>query len=466
MDQLEIRLVEALKQIRPNEKYRLASITKKIEKNNLLHVFEGAKLLNKDRFFWMNASRSLAFTGVGKAQTLESNENHLAATEAQWKALLEEAIVDNPYPAVPGTGIVAFGGMAFDPLAVKTNLWKHFKQNQFYIPEAMLTEYDGDYYLTLNVILHQADHAEKVADYLHEFGKTFLEGQTFQAQDLQIEKETEIDPHKWKQSIQRATKEITEKKAEKIVLAREVRLQFNQKTNIASVLQKLIHTQQNSYIYAFESGGDCFVGATPERLVKVENNDLLSTCLAGTASRGKTEKEDKKIGYQLLHDRKNRQEHEFVVEMIKNALIKSCTNVDIPKEPILYPLKNLQHLYTPITGQLKDNYSIFDVVAALHPTPALGGTPTAESLAFIRKHERLDRGWYGAPIGWVDSNHNGEFAVAIRSGLIQGNEASLFAGCGVVADSDPDLEYEETKIKLLPMLNVLGGQPEWITQKY
>jgi menaquinone-specific isochorismate synthase len=105
-------------------------------------------------------------------------------------------------------------------------------------------------------------------------------------------------------------------------------------------------------------------------------------------------------------------------------------------------------------------YSIFDVVQALHPTPALGGTPTVESLAFIREHELLDRGWYGAPIGWVDSNNNGEFAVAIRSGLIQGNEASLFAGCGVVADSDPELEYEETKIKLLPMRNVLGGHAE------
>ena len=143
--------------------------------------------------------------------------------------------------------------------------------------------------------------------------------------------------------------------------------------------------------------------------------------------------------------------------MIKDALLKTCTDVEMPKEPVLHPLKNLQHLYTPVTGVLSKGFSIFDVVKNLHPTPALGGTPTEESLAFIREHELLDRGWYGAPIGWVDSNDNGEFAVAIRSGLIQGDSASLFAGCGVLADSDPEMEFEETRIKMLPMLNVLGG---------
>ena len=146
--------------------------------------------------------------------------------------------------------------------------------------------------------------------------------------------------------------------------------------------------------------------------------------------------------------------------MIKEAVLKTCTNVNIPNEPVLHPLKNLQHLYTPVTGTLKDEYSIFDCLKDLHPTPALGGTPTEDSLAYIREHELLDRGWYGAPIGWVDSNQNGEFAVAIRSGLIQGDEASLFAGCGVLADSDPEMEFEETRIKMLPMLNVLGGKQE------
>ncbi|WP_405100459.1 isochorismate synthase MenF [Oceanobacillus sp. FSL H7-0719] len=460
MEMLEARLKQAIDSINPNEKFKLISITKQIDKNNPLQIFEGAETLHKDRFYWTSADRNLTFTGVGKLHVLEANEDRFAHTEEQWKALLKKATIDNPYESIPGTGIVAFGGMSFDPLEETTALWKKFQQSQFYIPELMFTEYKETHYLTINVLASKTDDAEELADHLEAAGKSFLNGEAFSGQDLQIEKEIEIDPVTWKQSVRQATEEITEGKAEKIVLAREIRLHFDQQANIASVIKNLIKTQQTSYIFAFESDGDCFIGATPERLVKVEKSNLLSTCLAGTAPRGQTAEEDRKIGKQLLTDEKNRQEHEFVVKMIKKALLKSCKHVEIPKEPVLLRLENLQHLYTPVTGQLMGDYTIFNVVEELHPTPALGGTPTKESLAFIREHELLDRGWYGAPIGWVDSNNNGEFAVAIRSGLIQGDEASLFAGCGVVADSEPEMEYEETKIKLLPMRNVLGGHSE------
>jgi len=236
-----------------------------------------------------------------------------------------------------------------------------------------------------------------------------------------------------------------------------LRLKLNKEANISRVLQELLNKQANSYVFAFEKESDCFVGATPERLVKLEQDKVLSTCLAGTAPRGETKEEDKAIGQSLLHDSKNREEHDFVVRMIKNGIKHYCTNVVIPASPVLYPLKNLQHLYTPVTAALKKGYSIFDIIGELHPTPALGGTPTQASLKFIRDNELLDRGWYGAPVGWLDSNRNGEFAVAIRSGLIQGDEASLFAGCGIVKDSDIEKEYEETNIKFLPMLTVFGG---------
>lgn len=460
MKQLELRLMQGIESIESTEKSKLISITKQIEKNDPLHVFEGAKILKKDRFLWMNANRTLTFTGIGKIRTLETEENRFSQTEAQWKRLIKEAYIDNPYSDIPGTGIVAFGGMSFDPLKETTELWEKFKPSQFYIPELMLIEYEEKHYLTWNILAEKTDDVEKLADDFQAISRLYLTDEQLITQGLVIEKEIEIDPVKWKKSVVKATEEITAEKAEKIVLAREVRLQFNESVNIATVLQKLMHTQQNSYIFAFESEGDCFISATPERLVKVENNKLLSTCLAGTAPRGKTKAEDKKIGHELLSDEKNRHEHEFVVKMIKQAILKSCIDVEIPKEPVLYPLKNLQHLYTPVTATLKAGYTIFDVVAELHPTPALGGTPTVESLAFIREEELLDRGWYGAPVGWVDSNNNGEFAVAIRSALIQDNEASLFAGCGVVADSNPDMEYEETKVKLLPMLHVLGGHTE------
>lgn len=457
MKKLEGQIDAAIKSIRSDESVKLFSITKRINKKTPLQVFEGAKRFGKDRFYWMNAERTLTITGVGATITIEAEKDRYHQTETVWKQILNEAWIENEYSSIPATGVVAFGGMEFDPLKPKTELWKKFKTSQFYIPEMMVTEFMSDYFFTINIFIHKEDCPADIADKIYEQEKAFFFSESFTPEHIEIIQKEEIEPIKWKQTVDDATEVMKKKKVEKIVLARELRLRFNQEVNIPQVLKKLNDTQSNSYIFAFESGGDCFIGATPERLVKLEKNNLLSTCLAGTAPRGKTEEEDKQIGYELLHDKKNREEHEFVVKMIKDALLKTCTDVEMPKEPVLHPLKNLQHLYTPVTGVLSKGFSIFDVVKNLHPTPALGGTPTEESLAFIREHELLDRGWYGAPIGWVDSNDNGEFAVAIRSGLIQGDSASLFAGCGVLADSDPEMEFEETRIKMLPMLNVLGG---------
>ncbi len=143
--------------------------------------------------------------------------------------------------------------------------------------------------------------------------------------------------------------------------------------------------------------------------------------------------------------------------MIKHAMNESCTSVSSPNHPEILKMRDIQHLYTPVKGIAKENVSLLTVVNRLHPTPALGGQPKQKAYEIIRELEILDRGWYGSPIGWFDTKDNGEFAVAIRSGLINGKDASLFAGCGIVGDSEPESEYKETMIKFRPMLSALGG---------
>ena len=219
----------------------------------------------------------------------------------------------------------------------------------------------------------------------------------------------------------------------------------------------MLNEQNDSYVFAFESNGDCFIGATPERLMKKENDQVYSACLAGSIARGKNDIEDELLGKTLLTDDKNLMEHQFVVDMIKVAMEDSCSEVNIPKQPYLLKLKNIQHLYTPVNGKVKQHTSLLSLVEKLHPTPALGGLPKNLAIEKIREVEDLDRGLYGGPIGWVDYQGNGEFAVAIRSGLIQGDEVSIFAGCGVVEDSIAEMEYQETNIKFTPMLSALGG---------
>lgn len=168
--------------------------------------------------------------------------------------------------------------------------------------------------------------------------------------------------------------------------------------------------------------------------------------------------EDKKLGENLLDDHKNREEHQYVVNMISQVFRKYCTNIKMPKVPKLMKIRDIQHLLTPIEGKVEKGIDIFTLIEALHPTPALGGVPTAISMKMIRSIENMDRGYYAAPIGWTDTAGNGEFAVAIRSALLDGDCAYLYAGGGIVADSEPDKEYDETWVKFRPVMRALGGK--------
>jgi isochorismate synthase EntC len=160
----------------------------------------------------------------------------------------------------------------------------------------------------------------------------------------------------------------------------------------------------------------------------------------------------------LLESAKDRSEHAVVVRALREALAAVCSEVSAPDAPALLSVRNVHHLYTPVTGALANGSCLLDIVARLHPTPAVGGFPSQTALRFIREREDLDRGWYAAPVGWLDRHGEGEFAMALRSALIAGSEASLFAGCGIMADSDPEQEYAESWLKLRPVLSALGGR--------
>lgn len=450
---IESTLRKVIQDLLPSES-RLVSFTKRINYIDPLHFFEAGTNLHMNRSFWKSTLDKFTLVGIGTAYAIQANHSH--QLKEKWDALVQKAIMNNPYH-VPGTGITAIGGMDFDPLKPRTVLWDNFATNELRIPTFLLMEKEESVYLTITVCVNGADNPEAIAKQLAEQERFLTSYREDGLCKPSLVSKEEVNRTKWKETVRKGTEFISSGHANKVVLARELKLEFKEPVQVTKVIQDLIVSQPTSYIFAFEKAGDCFVGATPERLVKVEKDALLSTCLAGTAPRGKTDEEDQAIGEQLLFDPKNREEHDFVVQMIKKSLQEFCKEMQVPDKPVLYKLKNLQHLYTPVKGIFKEGNSVFDVIEKLHPTPALGGEPREAALQFIREHEVLDRGWYGAPIGWVDSNQNGEFAVAIRSGLLKGDKASLFAGCGVVKESDPEAELEETSIKFLPMLNVLGG---------
>ncbi|MCM3677208.1 MULTISPECIES: isochorismate synthase MenF [Peribacillus] len=438
----------------------LFSHIKKVNCNNPLSFYQaGRERYAGERFFWEDPAKEMTITGLGNVKKLKaaSNAERYREVEKSW-IKLQNTAVKTGVTDLEATGPLLFGGFSFDYETDSTLLWNQFGDNLFYIPAFMLSIVGKQAYLTTNLLCSPDDSEKLFIDMINEreaFLFESLDGNGLGANSLVMQRE--VEPEEWKRTVAEAVQEIKTTDLDKIVLARELRLVFERSIDSGKVLERLIAEQPLSYIFSLEAGGDCFVGATPERLIKKQGNEVFSTCLAGSMGRGKDEREDVRLGEELLHDQKNLQEHQYVVSMISNAFDSVCEKVMVPAEPALMKNRHIQHLYTPVRGLSKEGVTIFEFVENLHPTPAMGGLPKDKAVVRIREMEGLERGFYAGPLGWVDTYGNGEFAVGIRSALIQNNEASLFAGCGVVEDSTPESEFRETGIKFNPMLSALGG---------
>ncbi|RSK28281.1 isochorismate synthase [Bacillus sp. HMF5848] len=448
-----------LELIQHAQKNRLVSYVQKTKAMNPLTIIANAERLQYDYFFWKHPSQSISFVGVGELYTIEADDaNRFKQISNTWKRLLENSLINNRYHTVEAVGPLLFGGYSFDPIKQSTNRWRDFSPGTFILPKMMYTNYNGEGYVTHNLFPCEESSSygllEDIDRLYNEMFADIDELPDFSSTSYRL---SEGDTTKWKQIVQGAIDEINSNNLQKVVLARDVTLTYAKQINVVQALHTLLAEQPTSYIFAFKYHQSCFIGATPEQLIQKKQDKLYTTCLAGTAPRGKTFEEDEQIADELLRDEKNKNEHQLVVNMISDAMQEVCSTTNIPPSPTIFKTKHVQHLYTPITGTTKVYTSLMDIVELLHPTPALGGYPRQESLQYIRDHEGIDRGWYASPLGWVDYSGDGEFAVAIRSALIQGRKAYLYAGCGIVSDSIPESELEETKMKLRPMLSALGG---------
>jgi len=455
-----IGLKQALDQANLFQTVVLFSEVKKIDYIDPLSFYRaGRERFEGERLFWQDPEKEIVIAGLGKALKLQvpADSNRFNSMEANW-AKIRESAVTTGLSDIIATGPLLFGGFSFDPNKSDSRLWEHFGDNLFYIPSLMLSVVKGQAYVTTNTLCTPGDKGELLIEQINDWDK-LVSGKNIELPDNKVQSQTEIHPEAWKDTVAQAVQELkdTDTDMDKIVLARELRVACTGRIHSETVLNQMQQEQPKSYIFSLESESDCFIGATPERLVKKQGSEMLSTCLAGSIARGKTEAEDTLLGNELLLDEKNLMEHQYVVSMITGALETVCEKLLVPRQPGLMKNRHIQHLYTPVTGTCDRDVSMFQVVDKLHPTPAMGGLPKEKAVSRIREIEELERGFYAGPIGWIDSYGNGEFAVGIRSGLLQGNEASLFAGCGVVADSIPESEYRETSIKFNPMLSALGG---------
>jgi salicylate biosynthesis isochorismate synthase len=259
----------------------------------------------------------------------------------------------------------------------------------------------------------------------------------------------------WQAKVANALQAIDSGDLSKVVLARHVEYQLTVTLDSGAVMRRLHERRSQAHLFALHRGDGCFMGATPERLLSCQEGYLTTHALAGSARRAVTTEEDLTVGADLLADPKELHEHQLVVQTILQGLKGIVSDLQAAPRPELLKLATVQHLSTPISAKLEQGRSLLDGIQALHPTPAVGGLPSPTAMSFIRHHEGFDRGWYAAPVGWLDSRGNGDFLVALRSALMTPEHCHLFAGCGIVLGSRPEDEYEETQIKLASMEDAL-----------
>jgi salicylate biosynthesis isochorismate synthase/menaquinone-specific isochorismate synthase len=267
-------------------------------------------------------------------------------------------------------------------------------------------------------------------------------------------------PGQFEASVAAAVERIRSGEIEKVVLAREVVVRAGSAHDPAAIFAALREGFPSCFNFCVGTPEAAFIGASPELLVRCAGRSVSTVGLAGSTRRSSDPAVDDHLAEKLLASSKDREEQGLVVAGIVKALGRLSVWVEAAAEPGIIKVANIQHLATPVVAQLAQPRTAIELAGVLHPTPAVGGEPWKKASVVMDEVEGLDRGWYAGPVGWVGLDGDGELMVALRSGVVDGAHVSLFAGCGIVADSDGAREWAESRMKLRPMLTALGLDPD------
>ena len=437
----------------------LVSTTARVPLTDPAELFARAKA--EERVFWEQPSEGFSLVAVGAAARLTGRgDDRFSQVTAAWRGLMSRAVTDVVDPA-PVAAPVCLGGFAFDPARRREPHWERYPDALLTVPRFLFTSRGGSSWLTVSALAKPGCDTRTAADAAADDLCRLLEGGVVVAggewPGSEVAPADEAEADRWKEAVAAVVRDVRRGTIEKLVLARRIRARILGPLEPAAVIRRLRAEYGGCTVFAFARGETCFLGATPERLVQLDAGIVRADCLAGSTARGASEDEDQALGEALFADQKERHEHALVVRALRNALGPLCSSLSVPATPNLLSMPNVQHLHTPVEGAVNGERHVLELVERLHPTPAAGGLPTRAALPLIRSYEKFDRGWYSGPVGWVDGRGGGEFVVAIRSALLRGNQALLYAGCGIVAGSDPEREYEESCLKLRPMIWALNG---------
>lgn len=378
---------------------------------------------------WVQGGEGLV--GWGETARFEAEgPDRFAEAQRWWDALVRTAEVSDEV-RLPGTGLVAFGSFAFDPAAGSSVL---------VVPQVVVGHRAGTWWRT--TIGPVADDLPVRSAPRPPGSVVFSDGTVTGAQ--------------WMTTVEQAVGRISAGEVDKVVLARDLEACADAPVDLRWPLRQLARDYPGCWAFAV----DGLLGATPEMLVRLEAGVATSRVLAGTLRRTGDANQDSRRGAALGRSIKDVEEHGYGVRSVVDALALHCADVEVPTGPFVLELRNVMHLATDVRGIVVDGATSLQLLASLHPSAAVCGSPTAQALELIREIEALDRGRYAGPVGWLDASGDGEWGIALRCAQVDPQDASrlrLYAGCGIVAGSQPLHELAESNAKLVPMRDALQG---------
>jgi isochorismate synthase len=438
-----------------------------IEPFDAVSLYAAAVEVGLEATLWQRPGEGFALVGIGRAWAVEpSGPERFGQADEAWRSLLAGARIVGP-KGERGLGPVLIGGLGFSGrIPAGDDIWAPFGASSLVVPALIALATPSASWLTGAAMCVRDSVASAAAELeaiwaavtagAVELATEATPGATPGPAPLEIVAETPSPAH-WRHVVGLMAGAVGRGRLDKVVFARRADVASTAALDIGGALRRLAASAPEGAIYAFGRGGGTFLGATPERLIRTEGRTYRTAAIAGSIRRGRDAAEDAALRAELLASEKEREEHAVVVRTIRRQLAPLSERMSVAGEPEVMVLRHVQHLATPIEGTVRGNESLLALAGRLHPTPAVGGEPREPALKMIDEYEGFERGWYAGPVGWLSPDGDGEFMVALRCGLVRGHAASLFAGCGIVADSDPDREWEESRIKMRAVAAALGG---------
>lgn len=414
------------------------------EKLDALELFEQANRRGQERFYAARPETGFQWLGLGRAwsaiahgpDALSTLRAEVEDLRGQWMGDVEE--------------VRFLGNAAFQPLgaAGHSPAWQSFGSARFVVPLLFWRQEGDGQILTFSMMARPDDDPGERLDEVEEALERTLEKlPDATPQEAPVPRQRLLEAPGFEAAAKQVVSAIRAGRAQKVVLAGAVDLNLQQPLSMARVLGDLTREHPTALTFALGHGEATFLGATPEVLVARRDLEIHASAIAGTARRHSDPARDATAAQRLLASRKDALEHQFVVDSVR-ASLEPLAQLDPVTEPTLLDAGPVRHLFTPVSGRLREPKHLLELAAELHPTPALGGVPQKAALDLIRDAEPFDRGGYGGPVGGFGFDGCGEFDVALRCALVRGRKARLYAGSGLVGESCPAAEARETADKL------------------